>query len=198
MYAWKSIVVLGLVSLISAFVSSRAEVRVRIDKTAMTLTVYDDAHELKPPFVPLAEFPMACGQGYGQKYKSGDMCTPEGNFTITQILDASTWGHDFGDGKGYIRNAYGPMFFRLSAGRGIGIHGTHDPASMGHRASEGCIRLRNEDLLEFAKLVGKGTKVEITPDKVTVDEPEVLLLDVKPYAVKTIEYMWTDCFEQKH
>lgn len=134
-----------------------AEVMLRVSKTEMTLQVLEGDSLL-------VSYPIACGKALGDKQTSGDMRTPEGQFTITQIQDSRYWKHDFGDGLGVIKNAYGPWFFRLSYGMGIGIHGTHDPASMGHRATEGCIRLRNEDLLQLKPLVRVGTVVEILPD----------------------------------
>ena len=84
-------------------------------------------------------YPIACGRALGNKEKPGDMKTPEGLFSVQQIQDASAWTHDFGDGKGEIRGAYGSHFIRLKTPghRGIGIHGTHDPASIGTRATEG-------------------------------------------------------------
>lgn len=42
-----------------------------------------------------------------------------------------------------------------------GIHGTNDPASIGHQVSHGCIRMFNEDVLELASLVSVGTMVTI-------------------------------------
>ena len=107
--------------------------------------------------------------GAGQKQRSGDNMTPTGHFYIDESDDASTWTHDFGDGKGQIPHAYGPWFLSLdtksvSHGQwdGIGIHGTHDPSSIGTNASEGCVRLKNENLLTLYKYVKVGTKVEIT------------------------------------
>ena len=41
-----------------------------------------------------------------------------------------------------------------------GIHGTPEPATVGHTSSHGCVRLTNWDALRLAALVGKGTKVE--------------------------------------
>lgn len=111
---------------------------------------------------------VALGKNPGQKKVSGDMKTPEGTFSVDEIDNASTWTHDFGDGKGVIAHAYGPWFIslntdKLSGGKwgGIGIHGTHDPASIGTRASEGCIRLNNENLVKLVKHVKVGTKVTI-------------------------------------
>lgn len=111
----------------------------------------------------------ALGKNPGQKEKSGDMKTPEGTFVIDEVIDSSWWTHDFGDGKGEIAGAYGPYFISLNTDElsqgnwgGIGIHGTHDPASIGTRASEGCIRLLNEDVKKLQLLVHVGMKVIIT------------------------------------
>ena len=113
-------------------------------------------------------WPVALGKNAGQKRVSGDMKTPDGTFPIDEVLDASYWTHDFGDGKGEIEGAYGPYFISLDTSNlsggawdGIGIHGTHDPASIGTRASEGCIRMHNEDLLTLKKQISVGTQVTI-------------------------------------
>ena len=113
-------------------------------------------------------WPIALGKNEGQKLVSGDMKTPDGSFPIDEILDASYWTHDFGDGKGEIEGAYGPYFISLDtsalsggAWDGIGIHGTHDPASIGTRASEGCIRMHNNDLLTLKNQISVGTQVTI-------------------------------------
>lgn len=121
----------------------------------------------------------ALGQKPGQKVRSGDMTTPHGVFPIEEINDASWWSHDFKDGKGEIPNAYGPWFFylntyNLSKGNwdGIGIHGTNpderfvrtvtDDAY--HRASEGCIRLLNDNVRKLKEHAKVGMKVVIKGD----------------------------------
>lgn len=113
----------------------------------------------------LEVFGVAVGKNAGDKQRAGDMRTPEGIFTVEQVQDASWWSHDFGDGKGEIKGAYGPWFIRLKTGwRGIGIHGTHDPASIGTDATEGCIRLRNEDVTKLKeKYIKIGMRVVIRP-----------------------------------
>lgn len=50
---------------------------------------------------------------------------------------------------------------RLYLGDGYGIHGTDDPASIGHAASHGCVRLRNEDIEKLYDMVPVGTVVYI-------------------------------------
>ena len=116
----------------------------------------------------VAEYGCALGLKPGQKEKSGDMKTPDGVFPIEEILDASYWTHDFNDGKGEIPGAYGPWFIsldttELSGGRwsGIGIHGTHAPESIGTRASEGCVRLNNADIVKLKQFARVGMKVVI-------------------------------------
>lgn len=130
-----------------------------ISKQDFTLSLYDSDDRL------VCRFPVAVGKNYGNKQRSGDMKTPEGDFSIQQIQPASDWGHDFGDGKGWIPNCYGNWFIRLKTPphRGIGIHGTHAPESIGTRATEGCIRLRNADLDSLKPLLRVGMPVAILP-----------------------------------
>ena len=109
--------------------------------------------------------PIAAGKAYGNKQKQGDMRTPEGVFKIVDIQNASKWTHDFHDGKGEIEGAYGNYFIRLKipGHKGIGIHGTHAPESIGSRATEGCIRLSNDDLERLVALIYPPLTVVITP-----------------------------------
>jgi lipoprotein-anchoring transpeptidase ErfK/SrfK len=108
-------------------------------------------------------YQIAVGRNTGDKVRVGDMRTPEGEFAIVQIQSSSSWTHDFGDGKGQIKGAYGPYFIRLGTPgwTGIGIHGTHAPSSIGTNVTEGCIRLNNKDLLELRGMVNIGDKVVI-------------------------------------
>ena len=134
-----------------------------VEKSLFLLTVFDAQNN------PVRSYPVAIGKNPGQKQRSGDMTTPVGTFPIAEIDDASAWTHDFGDGQGEIRGAYGPWFLyldtsALSRGNwdGIGIHGTHDPDSVGTRASEGCIRLHNKDIDELkTKYAQVGSLVTI-------------------------------------
>ncbi len=51
--------------------------------------------------------------------------------------------------------------FRLYLGDGYGLHGTDEPWSIGHPASHGCVRLRNEDIETLFRMVPIGTPVYI-------------------------------------
>jgi len=50
---------------------------------------------------------------------------------------------------------------RLYLGDGYGLHGTDEPWSIGHSASHGCVRLRNEDIETLYRMVPIGTTVYI-------------------------------------
>ncbi|HON34305.1 MAG: L,D-transpeptidase [Thermovirgaceae bacterium] len=115
--------------------------------------------------VMTALYPVAVGENPGDKERVGDRRTPEGVFRVESIHDSRAWVHDFGDGKGPVEGAYGPFFIRLDTGRwkGIGIHGTHDPSSLGTMTTEGCIRMDNKALLEIVDKAVPGTIVIIEP-----------------------------------
>ena len=133
-----------------------------IKKSAFTLYLMDNRKNV------IRMYDCTIGKNPGQKSKRGDMKTPTGTFLVDEICDAHSWTHDFGDGKGEIKGAYGPWFISINtdamskgAWGGIGIHGTHKPDVMRARDSEGCIRLQNQNLEELKQYVRVGTKVVI-------------------------------------
>ena len=135
---------------------SDGKYRILVSKSTYTLSLFKGNNLVK-------EYPIAVGRNPGDKQRVGDHRTPTGNFKIVSIEDASKWKHDFGDGKGKIAGAYGPWFLRLDAKgwKGIGIHGTHDPDSRGTMATEGCIRLSNEDIAELRRYAYRNMPVTI-------------------------------------
>ena len=137
-----------------------------ISKAEMNLALVDSTGNV------IVSYPMACSKYYGPKERKGDNKTPEGSFKINELLRSSSLTHDFHDGKGPIRGAYGPWFLRLDVPGfiDIGIHGTHLPESIGSRATEGCIRLRNENITDLKSRIRLGTPVIILPEGVKVNE----------------------------
>jgi hypothetical protein len=131
-----------------------------INKADMTLSHFNYEGRL------LQKAGIATGKSFGDKKEIGDSKTPEGVFRVLTIENASSWTHDFkGDSLGEIKGAYGPYFIRLEVPgqKGIGIHGTHDNLSIGTRASEGCIRMKNEDVTILANSVKTSSVVVIVP-----------------------------------
>ena len=188
---WSKLVFLSLLlgTFFAANMASADEQHlIRIHKQSYRLELFEGGKAQ-----PLKEYSIAVAKNPGDKQKTGDNRTPtswgsaavipakylgagvgvasaEVPFVVEEICDASFWTHDFGDGKGEIAGAYGPWFISLDTGWiGIGIHGTHDPASIGTMASEGCIRMHNQDVAELKNLIygpakGVGTRVVITED----------------------------------
>ncbi|MBQ7593464.1 MAG: L,D-transpeptidase [Synergistaceae bacterium] len=136
--------------------ANNGKYHIEIDKSDYTLSLFKGDELVKI-------YPVAVGKNPGDKQRVGDNRTPTGDFKIVSIENASTWSHNFRDGKGNIKGAYGPWFLRLDAKgwKGIGIHGTHDPNSLGTNATEGCIRLQNDDIAELKQFAYKNMPVLI-------------------------------------
>ena len=140
-----------------------------VSKRNQTLSVYD--RNAAGDTVIVAQYPCCMGKNKGDKVKRGDMRTPESPavkpFKITMIQDASTWKHDFKDGRGNIL-AYGHWFLRLETPghRGIGIHGsTNNEGTVPGRASEGCIRLLDKDIITLKEhFAYVGMPVTVQPE----------------------------------
>jgi L,D-transpeptidase catalytic domain len=87
--------------------------------------------------------------------------TPSGLYYITELLRQPN-----------PHGLYGPWAFALSAhsrvlshfggGNGqVGIHGTDEPAAIGHTVSHGCIRVSNSSIARLAAILPLGTPVTI-------------------------------------
>ncbi len=73
------------------------------------------------------------------------------------------------------RQPYLPRFMAGGPGNPLGaralylgntayrIHGTNDPATIGHRVSSGCIRLTNEDVIDLYQRAKPGSRVIVLP-----------------------------------
>lgn len=111
----------------------------------------------------------------GQKMQEGDRRTPEGYFTITEVRKHAKWEvfmlldypndesrRNFEDVK-----QKGLVSQNARIGGNIGIHGIwfngDNVIDLKHNWTDGCISLKNEDVLELAKLVTPGyTRILIT------------------------------------
>jgi len=90
--------------------------------------------------------------------------SPAGSYKIVERVPDPTWY-----GKGKIvppgkNNPVGTRWIGLSI-KGYGIHGTNAPASIGHNASHGCIRMRNRDVEQLFEMVQVGDAVELVGER---------------------------------
>jgi len=60
---------------------------------------------------------------------------------------------------GVKANPMGPFKIILSHGDGYRIHGNNNPGSIGHSVTSGCIRMRNDEGKDMAKMIEVGTEV---------------------------------------
>lgn len=106
----------------------------------------------------LAEFPIGIGK---------DDKTPAESFVLKRPLEHPPWKdpvsgnlYHYGDPQ-YAIGTRWIGFEPNGPHRGLGIHGTNEPDSIGTAASLGCIRLRNADVELLAELVAPGMAIEI-------------------------------------
>lgn len=126
--------------------TSVVDYRLEVDLAAFDLRVYD-----KDELVDTVRIGVA----------KENTPTPGGTYYLAELLQPP-------DPKG----PYGPFAFGLSGfsetltsfngGNGqLGIHGTNQPASIGTRASSGCIRMANADITRLAGMLPLGTPVHV-------------------------------------
>lgn len=156
MRCWRAAIIVLMSLICNGLLAQR---HISISKTELKLAVVENGDTV-------FSCPICVGKNYGNKERKFDKKTPEGAFSICSIENSSHWKHDFNDGMGLRKGAYGPYFFRLKVPgfKSIGIHGTCIPESIGTRSSEGCIRLDNTDLLNLRPLVFVGMKCIIGKD----------------------------------
>ncbi|MED1915471.1 L,D-transpeptidase family protein [Bacillus thuringiensis] len=113
------------------------------DQGIITIEVYPRKHKLivKKHRKTVKTYQVAVG--------NPSTPTPVGEYKI--ISKGKDWGPSFG-----------PRWLGLNVPWGIyGIHGTNKPHSIGQHLSHGCIRMRNNDVIELFKMIPLGTKVTI-------------------------------------
>ena len=95
--------------------------------------------------------------GYGAE----DTPTPGGRYYVTELLQPPDPGGFYGP-YAFGLSGFSDVHLDFAGGEGvIGIHGTNDPASIGERVSNGCIRVDNDVITELASFLPLGTPVTI-------------------------------------
>ena len=84
------------------------------------------------------------------------------------IFNSTEWLYTDDDGNtSQKKGQFGPRLIRLLIPgiTQIGIHGTCAPWSIGKRASHGCIRLTNENILDLVQYAEKRMPVIVVPGR---------------------------------
>lgn len=133
------------------------DVAIKIDTKSNILGVYQGEKVI-------AAYPVTVG--------SAHLASPIGEWKVRHISKMPTFRYDkemlqHGKRSGNFhllppgpRNPVGVMWIALNK-KGIGIHGTNEPDSIGHAASHGCIRLANWDVVRLATKIKPGDNVSI-------------------------------------
>lgn len=102
------------------------------------------------------------GAATGRNY-----ATPRGRYNIVNKVISPSWTYKEKHVPGGVpANPLGAAWLGLGMPPGwgkypVGIHGTNAPWSIGSRASKGCVRLRNRDILRLYRMVPVGCPVWI-------------------------------------
>ncbi len=87
--------------------------------------------------------------------------TPSGLYYITELLRQPNPRGPYGPWA-FALSAYSPVLTHFGAGDGqAGLHGTDEPAGIGHTVSHGCIRVGNRVIEQLAAMLPLGTPVRI-------------------------------------
>jgi lipoprotein-anchoring transpeptidase ErfK/SrfK len=133
------------------------KVSIKVDTKTNMLGVFENEKLI-------AAYPVTVG--------SKNTASPIGEWKVMRITKLPTFRYDkemlqHGERSGnfYLlrpgpRNPVGVMWIALNK-KGIGIHGTDDPASIGRHVSHGCIRLANWDVVRLATKIKAGDNVSI-------------------------------------
>ncbi|MDQ0161426.1 lipoprotein-anchoring transpeptidase ErfK/SrfK [Bacillus alveayuensis] len=94
--------------------------------------------------------------------------TPVGTFTVT-VKAINPYYRKKNIPGGSPQNPLGSRWIGFDAlgtdGRIYGIHGTNAPSSIGQYITNGCVRLRNDEVEELFERIPLGTKVLIVNEK---------------------------------
>ena len=144
------------------------------------ISVRDQRLTLKSGTKKVAAYPVSTSQ-FGLGSKEGSFKTPTGKFRIAEkIGDGMPAGTVFKSRrpvkptKKMLREDDLVMTRILwldgleprnanTHDRYVYIHGTNHEEEIGTAASHGCVRMKNDDVLELFDRVAEGTPVEITP-----------------------------------
>jgi L,D-transpeptidase catalytic domain len=121
--------------------------RISVDLSARRVTLYRDGRLV-------LRVPAAIG--------TAATPTPIGRYYVNQRLIPRDPSGPFGPGAIGI-SAFSPVLTGWAQGGPIAIHGTNRPDLIGRRVSNGCIRVRNRDLVRLFDAALSGTPVTIHP-----------------------------------
>lgn len=158
---------IGLYIPVNPDTMDKKQVHLLVDKTNYSLKVMYKKRAIRMYRVTFGPQPKQ------NKCMEGDRCTPEGNFTITNLNPRSMFNKfmliSYPDENAWARfnqlKKQGKIPVSARIGGAIGIHGIwrggDQLIDLGVGWTDGCVALKNKDVDDLFSLVGIGTKVTI-------------------------------------
>ncbi len=136
--------------------SSNTKYALIVDKNKNRLYVYRNSGSSLPP-VLVDDFYVVLGKQPGDKWREGDLKTPDGVYFVTSYLSDDTLPPLYGSGA-FPVNYPNEYDLRLDkSGRGIWLHGTDKSLySRPPLDSEGCVVLTNKEFVRISQYVKIG------------------------------------------
>ncbi|MEL7640595.1 MAG: L,D-transpeptidase family protein [Solidesulfovibrio sp.] len=163
---------------------------IAVDKKAQSFALLTRQSPLKV----LEAIPCATGQELGDKFKEGDLKTPEGVYFITRRKSAGLNYELYGD-LAFPLNFPNPAdVVRRKSGHGIWIHGRGHPIIP--YETQGCVALSTPDIHRVDTKLGEGMPVVIA-DEVRIGGPEAARLHDEAREVVEATKAWAKAWESR-
>lgn len=121
---------------------------------------------------PFRTYPCSTGERSGPKSARNDKKTPEGIYYVTNSFKERELASLYGV-RAFPIDYPNPLDRELGRmGYGIWIHGTNKPLKP--RDTNGCVALRNEDILDLSRYIHEGQTPIIITQKINLVEEEML------------------------
>ncbi len=147
------------------------------------------------PLRPLETLSCATGQELGDKFKEGDLKTPEGVYFITTRKTAGLNYELYGD-LAFPLNFPNPAdVLRRKTGHGIWIHGRGNNALIPYE-TQGCVALTTADIHRMDGKLAEGLPVVIA-DEVRLDGPEAVRVKSEAKEVVAATEAWAKAWQNK-
>ncbi len=136
--------------------SAQPEEKITINLASRILTFWRDGKKV-------TMYPIAVGAPESQ--------TPIGSFSVLDMEENPEWIDPKDTKKKVPSGEENPLGYRwIRFYQTYGIHGTNKPWSIGEYVSNGCIRLKEENVEELYELTDIGTPVEIDYERIVIEQ----------------------------
>jgi murein L,D-transpeptidase YafK len=138
--------------------------------------------------------PCATGQELGDKFKEGDLKTPEGVYFITQRKNAGLNYELYGD-LAFVLNFPNPMdVLRRKSGHGIWIHGRGHPIIP--YETQGCVALNTPDIHRLDQVLAENMPVVIA-DEIQLGGAKAQAVEAEGREVVAATQAWAKAWQDR-